>query len=829
MEKKYNHKLVEEKKHDIWLKKGYFKSGTRGNRPFSIVIPPPNVTGNLHLGHAWDTTLQDIIIRYKRMDGFDTLWLPGMDHAGIATQARIDAKLRAEGINPRQMKREAWLEKAWEWKETYALNIRNQWAKLGLSLDYDKERFTLDEGLNKAVNKVFIDLYNKGLIYRGKRIINWDPEAKTALSNEEVIYQEKMSDFYYIRYYLVDSNDYIVVATTRPETMFGDVAVAINPKDKRYQKYLGKKVKLPVLNKEIPIITDEYVDLELGTGALKITPAHDLNDFEVGKRHNLETILCLNKDGTMNENAGKYVNLDRFECRRKVVEFLKNNNYLEKIEKIKHNVGHSERSEAIVEPYLSEQWFVKMKPLAKQVLELQKTEEKVDFIPKRFEKILTHWMENIDDWCISRQLWWGHQIPAWHKDDEIAVSVECPGEGFIRDPDVLDTWFSSALWPFSTLGWPDNLDQKYFPNNCLVTGYDIIFFWVSRMIVTSVEFTGKRPFEKALIHGLIRDKDGRKMSKSLGNGVDPMAVVEEYGADALRFFLATNSAPGQDLRYDAEKVRSTWNFINKLWNASRFVIIESEEQPELSNYDKWILNQNNLIIEKVRKHMENYDFHLVGTELYQYIWHDFCDWYIEFSKVKRNNKVLKKVLIDILKMIHPFIPYVTEEIYQQFNQGSIMISEYPQIEKINYEEEAQEIEEIKNIISKIRHLQKEMNLPKINLINNLENKAIIDNNQEIFAKLLKCQFNIDESLEKCDISFGKGKVTICYLQEKDETKKAKLIKEKEKLENSIAKRKNLLANSQYINNAPTHIVEADRYKLSQEENELIDIKKELNH
>ncbi len=831
MEKKYNHSLIEKGKYEKWLEAGYFKSGDEKKQPYCIVIPPPNVTGNLHLGHAWDVTLQDIITRYKRMDGFDALWLPGMDHAGIATQAKVDAKLRSEGINPRAMDRDLWLEKAWQWKEEYAQNIRQQWAKLGLSLDYDRERFTLDEGLCEAVHTVFLKLYEKGLIYRGEYIINWDPVAKTALSNEEVIYQEQESDFYFIRYYLVNEDKYLTVATTRPETLFGDVAVAVAPDDERYQAYIGKKVLLPVVNKEIPIIADDYVDKDFGTGVLKITPAHDVNDFEVGKRHKMDPVLCLNPDGTMNEKAAEFTGLDRFVCREKVVAFLKENDLLERVEKIKNAIGYSERSNAIVESYLSKQWFVKMKPLAQQVLAMQKTDEKVNFVPPRFEKILIHWMENVHDWCISRQLWWGHRIPAWYKGDEMVVASEKPGEGYEQDPDVLDTWFSSALWPFSTLGWPDNFEDRYFPNNCLVTGYDIIFFWVSRMIFTSVEFTGKRPFNDVLIHGLIRDKQGRKMSKSLGNGVDPMDVVEEYGADALRFFLATNSAPGQDLRYDKDKVMASWNFNNKLWNAARFVLMTDDKKDvALSKVDKWILHKMNNLVSKVRRHMEKYEFNIVGMELYNFIWSDYCDWYIEFSKVNRNDKVLRLVLTNILKMLHPFMPYITEELYQQLNNDdSLMISSYPVSDKkYCFADEISEVEELKEIISKIRNAQKELGIPKgFKLINKLENKSIIDDNMEVLKQMLRCEFCNDSDLEKHEISFGSGAVILCYPMQDQAGKKQKLMQEKEKLIISVERRKKLLDNDKYVNNAPKEVVEEDRIKLLKEEKELKNLEKEL--
>ncbi|MFA5696787.1 MAG: valine--tRNA ligase, partial [Bacilli bacterium] len=687
---KYNHQQVEAEKYDFWLSKDLFKSGDETKEPYCIVIPPPNVTGKLHLGHAWNTTLQDILIRYKKLKGYDVLWLPGMDHAGIATQAKIDQKLKEQGIKPRAMKREDWLKIAWEWKKEYTENIHLQWKKMGLSLDYSKERFTLDQGLSSAVNKVFIDLYNQGLIYRGERIINWDPEAMTALSNEEVIYKDVEGAFYHLKYYLEDKSTYLEIATTRPETLFGDTAVAVNPQDKRYQHLIGKKVVLPIVNKLIPIIEDEHADMEFGTGVVKITPAHDPNDFEVGNRHNLERIKVINPDGTMNENALIYNGLDRFDCRKKLMEDLTNQDLVVKVEKRNHSVGHSERTNAMVEPYLSKQWFVKMRPLADKVLDNQKDNDtKVNFVPKRFEKIMNHWMTITHDWCISRQLWWGHRIPAWYKGEEVYVGLEEPkGEGWQQDEDVLDTWFSSALWPFSTLGWPENNDliNRYYPNNVLVTAYDIIPFWVNRMTFQGLHFLNKRPFKDCLIHGLIRDKDGRKMSKSLGNGVDPIDVIEKYGTDALRLFITTNSALGQDLRYDEEKVKSSWNFINKLWNASRFTLMniqnENETNDKIKLADEWIISKLNKTIISVQKNMEKYEFGLVGSELNEFIWNDFCDWYIEISKSNMSDKkVLITVLKDILKMLHPFIPFVTEEIYQALpnkKHSSIMLEPYPE-------------------------------------------------------------------------------------------------------------------------------------------------------
>jgi len=840
LETKYNHKIVEDNKYENWKQKGYFESGDLTKKPYAIVIPPPNITGKLHLGHAWDTTLQDIIIRYKRMDGYDTLWLPGMDHAGIATQAKVDARLRSEGINPRSMNREEWLKHAWAWKEEYANNIHTQWAKMGLSLDYTKERFTLDEGLNKAVRKVFVDLYNKGLIYRGERIINWDPVQMTALSTEEVIYKEDKGAFYHLKYFIEGTNDYLDVATTRPETMFGDTAVAVNPNDERYNHLIGKNVILPIVNKLIPIIGDEHADPEFGTGIVKITPAHDPNDFEVGNRHNLERIVVMNPDATMNEKALKYCGITREKCREELLKDLKEQDILISIEEMIHSVGHSERSDAVVEPYLSKQWFVKMRPLADRVLNNQKNKDtKVNFVPSRFEKTMNHWMEITYDWCISRQLWWGHRIPVWYKGEEIYCGMEAPKEeGWVQDNDVLDTWFSSALWPFSTLGWPedDKLVNRYYPNDCLVTGYDIIPFWVNRMTFQGLEFTDKRPFKDCLIHGLIRDKQGRKMSKSLGNGVDPMDVIEEYGCDSLRFFLATSSAPGMDLRYDEEKVKSTWNFVNKLWNASRFVLMNlegfNEKDYELSNLtlaDKWILEKENELIKKVRKSMDKYEFNVVGTELYSFTWNDFCDWYIELAKAKMDNttkSVLIKVLTDVLKMLHPFMPYVTEEIYQMLpikDSESIMISNYPTTSKINYVKEKEELDEIIELIINIRRAKLENKIGKDFILAHYNNEVLL-NNIELIKKMTKCENivnnNSDSNLAKIDINFNKNIVSIYYDGSMSESDYDNLLKEKEKLISSINRRKNLLNNENYVNKAPSNVVENDKKLLAKEEEDL---------
>ena len=842
LEKKYNHKKVEDGKYEKWLEKQYFKSGDLNKVPYCIVIPPPNVTGKLHLGHAWDTTIQDILIRYKRMSGYDALWLPGTDHAAIATEVKVINRLKNKGINKYELGRDKFLEECFKWKDEHESIIHEQWAKLGLSVDYSKERFTMDKGMSDAVNKVFVDLYNKDLIYRGEKIINWDPVSKTALSNEEVIYKDVKGAFYHIKYYLEDKTTYLEVATTRPETLFGDTAVIVNPKDKRYKKYVGKNVILPIVGKLIPVIADEHADPEFGTGIVKITPAHDPNDFEVGNRHNLERVVVMNEDGTMNANAYQYEGMDRFECRKKLVEDLKKADLLVSVKEITHSVGHSERTDAMVEPYLSKQWFVKMRPLADRVLDIQKKkDEKVNFVPKRYEKIMNHWMEITYDWCISRQLWWGHQIPAWYKDDKVYVGVTPPKEeGWVRDQDVLDTWFSSALWPFATLGWPNKTTdlERYYPNNVLVTGYDIIPFWVNRMTFQGLEFMDKRPFKDCIIHGLIRDKQGRKMSKSLGNGVDPMDVIEKYGADSLRFFLTTNTAMGLDLRYDEEKVRSTWNFINKLWNASRYVLMNIEDLKEitlddLKPEDKWILTKLNITIKDVTKKMEKYDFNLVGNTLYSFVWDIFCDKYIELSKFNLTNtkkSVLFIVLTDIIKLLHPFMPYVTEEIYSMLpikDAESIMISSYPVYDKNRkYLEETKLIDNTLDFVTTVRNKKQELNIGKdykVKIeINNiyikelvkdmlkLNNKEVIDNNDDSsVVNITKYDFSIDIIYDNS--------------QNKEDLEK-KQAEEIKKLTESIARRKKLLSNSNYLNKAPSEIVAKEKKALEEELSQLESLK-----
>ena len=832
LEKKYDHLQVEKDRYNWWLEHKYFECGDTSKKPYSIVIPPPNVTGKLHLGHAWDTALQDIIIRYKRMCGYDCLWLPGTDHAAIATEAKVVNRLKEKKINKYEMGREKFLEECFKWTHEHKSIIHEQWGKLGLSVDYTKERFTLDEGLSEAVKYVFVDLYNKGLIYRGEKIINWDPVAKTALSNEEVIYKDIKGKFYHIKYFIEGTNDYLDVATTRPETLFGDVAVAVNPTDERYKDLIGKNVILPIVNKLIPIIGDTHADITKGSGAVKITPAHDPNDYEVGLRHNLERINILNEDGSLNELTGSYKGLDRFVAREKIVEELKNKDLLIKVEEIIHSVGHSERTNALVEPYLSKQWFVSMEKLSKRVVDNQLNKNnKVNFVPPRFEKIMNNWMNDCHDWCISRQLWWGHRIPAWYKDDEIYVGIIPPKEeGWRQDEDVLDTWFSSALWPFSTMGWPydKTLYDRYFPTNVLVTGYDIIFFWVCRMTFQSLEFTDKRPFEYCLIHGLIRDKQGRKMSKSLGNGVDPMDMIDKYGADSLRYYLTTSTAPGMDLRFDEDKIKSTWNFINKLWNASRFVLMNTTDiktinLDTINNSDKYILSKLNQTIKDVTKEMDKFMFNNVNASLYSFIWEEFCDNYIEMAKFSIDTIGTKSTLLYtltcILKMLHPFMPYVTEEIYGMLpvkQTESIMISTYPKVNKNQiFNNECNEVEKQLDFISKFRNTLKENNIfGKYQVKLNFNNDLVI--------QMLKLKDRLVNNCDKTpfEVKFKDLTATIYY--EKIVTEEEKKLKEKQisELQKSILKRENLLNNENFIKKAPANLVENEKNKL-QEEKELL--------
>jgi len=836
MDKKYNPQEVEKGKYDFWLKHKLFSSGDKSKKPFTIVIPPPNVTGKLHLGHTWDNTLQDMVIRQKRMQGYDALYLPGMDHAGIATQAKVDQLLREQGINRYELGREKYLDHAWKWKEEYSEYIREQWKTMGLSLDYDKERFTLDEGLSDAVNKVFIDLYHKGLIYQGERIIHWDVEAKTALSNIEIEHKEVHGALYYIKYQIVGSDDYVTIATTRPETMFGDTALMVHPDDQRFYHLHGHQVYIPTTKTKIKVITDDYVDPEFGTGIVKVTPAHDPNDFEVGKRHHLEMPLCMNDDGTMNQLAHKYEGMMRFECRKAVVEDLKEADLITKIEPIVHSVGHSERTNVIVEPRLSKQWFVKMDVLANNALE----KHQVEFIPERFKKIFVHWMEGIEDWCISRQLWWGHRIPVWYKDDEIYVGEKAPEEdGWTQDEDVLDTWFSSALWPFSTLGWPEktaDLD-RYYPNDLMVTGYDIIFFWVSRMVFQAIEFTGQSPFKQCLIHGLIRDEEGRKMSKSLGNGVDPIDVVNKYGTDALRYFITTNSAPGLDLRYEEEKVESSWNYINKIWNISRYVIMNTKDifeddltihPDQLLFADKWILTKLNQMIEDSKPFFERYEFNEAARLIYNFTWHDFASWYVEMSKLseaKMTKKVLIYVLDKIIRLLHPFMPFVTEEIFQQLPHDdiSIMIAEWPKANGLVFQETKNK-DWFFDLIKKVRNIRNEYHVSWSKPIDMFiqttkENQVFIENNRQYIDKFLnpeKLVINTDQKpKQSISIIFSEIEAHIplgSLVNIEDEIKRVQ--EEIQSLEKEIKRCQGMLNNPNFLKKAPESKVKEEKEKLS---------------
>ena len=853
--KTYDPHGIEDRLYEKWVEKKYFHAQVdRSKKPFTIVMPPPNITGQLHMGHALDNTMQDILIRFKRMQGYNALWQPGTDHASIATEVKIIEKLKEEGVDKHDLGREKFLERAWEWKKEYGGRITGQLRKLGSSCDWDRERFTMDEGCNKAVTEVFCKMHEKGWIYKGSRIINWCPVCNTSISDAEVVYEEQAGHFWHIKYPLLQEDgtpsttEFLEFATTRPETMLGDTAVAVNPEDERYTSLIGRKVLLPLMNREIPIVADSYVDMEFGTGVVKITPAHDPNDFEVGKRHNLPEINIMNDDATINENGGKFAGMDRYEARAVIVKELEEMGLLVGIEDYSHNVGTHDRCKTTVEPLIKKQWFVKMDELIKPAVEGVKNGD-IRLIPERMDKTYFNWTDNIRDWCISRQLWWGHQIPAWYKGDKVYVGKESPKEeGWTRDEDVLDTWFSSALWPFSTLGWPNKTDdlERYFPNDVLVTGYDIIFFWVCRMVFQSLKLTGKRPFKDCLIHGLIRDKEGRKMSKSLGNGVDPMDVIDNYGADSLRWFITTNSAPGQDLRYDEDKVKSTWNFINKIWNASRYVLMNTEDLKEidLSNLtysDKWILTKLNKTIKSVRKNMDKYDFNVVGKELYKFIWEDFCDTYIEYSKVSSDNISTKSCLIlvltDIIKMLHPFMPYVTDEIYNSLpvkDKENIILSSYPKYNKdMIYKKEEKEIDILIEVISKLRNIKKENNIPKgFGLINKFEEeyKDIIDKNAEILTRQLKCDIILSsfEGATESTALFPYGSIVLCYQGIKStKEEKETLEKEKESLISSIERRKKLLSNEGYVKNAPEKIVNSEREKLKDEENKLKALEEKL--
>lgn len=851
---KYNPQAIEAGKYEEWLERGVFKpSEDPAAEPYSIVIPPPNVTGKLHLGHAWDVTLQDMIIRQKRMQGFDTLWLPGMDHAGIATQAKVEEKLRGQGLSRYDLGREKFLEQTWAWKEEYAGHIRQQWAKMGISVDYSRERFTLDEGLSEAVKKVFVTLYEKDLLYRGEYIINWDPAAKTSLSDIEVIHKDVEGAFYHMKYPLADGSGYLEVATTRPETLLGDTAVAVHPDDERYQALIGKKVILPLMNREIPIIADEYVEQDFGTGVVKITPAHDPNDFEVGNRHDLPRINVMNDDATMNELAGKYQGMDRFAARKAVVADLDAAGLLIKIEQHLHSVGHSERTGVVVEPRLSTQWFVRMGPLAEQAIAAQKAqgENAVNFYPPRFNDAYIRWMENIHDWVVSRQLWWGHQIPAWYHNEtgEVYVGMQAPADSqnWTQDPDVLDTWFSSALWPFSTMGWPDEDSadfKRYFPNNTLVTGYDILTFWVSRMMFQSLEFTGRRPFQNVLIHGLIRDAEGRKMSKSLGNGVDPMDVIEQYGVDSLRWFLANGSAPGQDVRFSSDKMDAAWNFINKIWNASRYVLMNVGDLTldnlsigqDLTLADRWILARLQTTIADVTRLFERFEFGEAGRILYSFIWDDYCDWYIEMTKEQLQDKeaantttksILVFVLDQFLRLLHPIMPFVTEEIWQQIGgqDKSIVVADYPRVREAYQDSQVEaQMAQLMELIRAVRTIRNEMNTPlskPVDLyikVQDSAGQALLEANQAYIKRFCNpAQLVISQAPEHPEevvtqvLSFAEILMPLKGLI-KLEDELARLEGEKAKLEKEVARIDGKLSNEKFVSRAPEHVVAEERNK-----------------
>ena len=851
---KYNPQAIEAGKYEEWLERGVFKpSEDPEAEPYSIVIPPPNVTGKLHLGHAWDVTLQDMIIRQKRMQGFDTLWLPGMDHAGIATQAKVEEKLRGQGLSRYDLGREKFLEQTWAWKEEYAGHIRQQWAKMGISVDYSRERFTLDEGLSEAVKKVFVTLYEKDLLYRGEYIINWDPAAKTSLSDIEVIHKDVEGAFYHMKYPLADGSGYLEVATTRPETLLGDTAVAVHPDDERYQALIGKKVILPLVNREIPVIADEYVEQDFGTGVVKITPAHDPNDFEVGNRHDLPRINVMNDDATMNELAGKYQGMDRFAARKAVVADLDAAGLLIKIEQHLHSVGHSERTGVVVEPRLSTQWFVRMGPLAEQAIAAQKAQgdNTVNFYPPRFNDAYIRWMENIHDWVVSRQLWWGHQIPAWYHNEtgEVYVGMEAPADSqnWTQDPDVLDTWFSSALWPFSTMGWPDEESadyKRYFPNNTLVTGYDILTFWVSRMMFQSLEFTGRRPFQNVLIHGLIRDAEGRKMSKSLGNGVDPMDVIEQYGVDSLRWFLANGSAPGQDVRFSTDKMDAAWNFINKIWNASRYVLMNVGDLTldnlsigqDLTLADRWILARLQTTIADVTRLFERFEFGEAGRILYSFIWDDYCDWYIEMTKEQLQDKeaantttksILVFVLDQFLRLLHPIMPFVTEEIWQQIGgqDKSIVVADYPRVNEAYQDSQVEaQMAQLMELIRAVRTIRNEMNTPlskPVDLyikVQDAAGQALLEANQAYIKRFCNpAQLVISQAPEHPEevvtqvLSFAEILMPLKGLI-KLEDELARLEGEQAKLEKEVARIDGKLSNEKFVSRAPEHVVAEERNK-----------------
>ena len=852
LEKNYNPKSFEDRLYADWCKKGYFAPNTDSKAPsYTIVIPPPNITGQLHMGHALDNTLQDILIRYKRMRGFCTLWLPGTDHASIATEAKIVEAMRKEGISKDDLGRDGFLERAWKWKEQYGGRIISQLKKLGSSCDWSRERFTLDEGCSKAVKEVFVRLYEKGLIYRGERIINWCPHCLTSISDAEVEYEDQAGHFWHIRYPLKDGSGFLELATTRPETLLGDTAVAVNPKDERYQHLVGKTLILPLVGREIPIVTDDYVEMDFGTGVVKITPAHDPNDFEVGKRHDLPILNCLTEDAHITEDYPKYAGMDRFEARKAIVKDLEAEGFLIKVEDYNHNVGTCYRCGTTVEPRVSMQWFVKMEPLAKPAIEAVETGD-IRFVPDRFSKNYFHWMRNIRDWCISRQLWWGHRIPAFFCDDcdEMIVTKDdhaiCPkcGKDMRQDPDTLDTWFSSALWPFSTLGWPDNTDdlKRFYPTSTLVTGYDIITFWVSRMIFSGLEYMGEKPFSDVLIHGLVRDAQGRKMSKSLGNGIDPLEIIDQYGADALRFALASNNSPGNDMRFSDERIESARNFANKIWNAARFIlmnltidkVVDPAAVSDLAIEDKWVLSKFNSLVTEVSDNIDKYELGVALAKLYDFIWDVFCDWYIELVKPRlldpecKNSpaaqNTLAYVFTSTLQLLHPFMPFITEEIWQKFpHEGeSIMISAWPKAsDALTFTTEEEALKRIIDVICAIRNRRSEMNVPASRKVPLFIQTAFQNDFQVSSAFLTRLagansiSFEDGYDPETCvSIVTDSATVFIPLFELLDvEKEKERLAGEKKKTLAEIERIEKKLSNQQFVAKAPEAVVNAEREKL----------------
>ena len=858
--KAYNPKEFEERIYKMWEEEGHFRAHVNPNKePFTIVIPPPNITGQLHMGHALDHTLQDVLIRWKRMQGYETLWLPGSDHASIATEVKVVERLmEEEGKSKDDIGREEFLKRAWRWKEEFGGRITEQMRKLGDSCDWERERFTMDEGCSKAVTEVFIKLYEKGLIYKGNRIINWCPDCLTSISDAEVEHEDKPGRYYYVKYPFIDNPDeYFVIATTRPETMFGDTAIAVHPKDERYKHLIGKKVMVPVVNREIEIIADEYPDMTKGTGALKVTPSHDPNDFDIGIRHNLLEISCMNEDGTMNAYAGKYEGLDRYECRKAFVKELQQKDLITKIEETVHAVGTCYRCDTVIEPRLSDQWFVKMEPLAGPAIEAVRNKETV-FVPERFEKIYYHWLDNIRDWCISRQLWWGHRIPAYYCTDcnEMVVQrnkpescKKCGGTNFNQDEDVLDTWFSSALWPFSTLGWPDKTPELdyFYPTNVLVTGYDIIFFWIVRMMFSGIEQMGEVPFSHVLVHGLVRDADGRKMSKSLGNGVDPLEVIDQYGADALRFMLMTGVTPGNDTRFKIERLESSRNFANKLWNASRFVFMnltedKIDEIKALSNLkteDKWILSRINHEAGEITRNLEKFELAIAIQKIYEFIWNEYCDWYIEFVKPRLYSEdnedkntvryVLTSVMRDMLKLLHPFMPFITEEIWGHMigTNERLISSKWPEIndERI-YNKEEEQIRLVMDIVRSIRNIKAEMDVPPSKKISvyfipgNATIQHLIEEGKSYFKSLTNVESmffstnkeSLGDNMASSVIDGVEIFIPLADLIDYDKELE-RLGKEKERLDNEIKRASGKINNKSFVDKAPEQVVAAEKGKL----------------